>query len=149
MSGTYYFAIVSPNDTPTFEAEFNKEQSKFGSADKPDIKKDEYSHLHQFIAHAALDMLDDVMWTTPSMYLKSIDKFNEWSVSAFITASGMRFIMLHDLKTNEEGIRNFFQDVHDIYIKASMNTFFDRMEQIKMPSFNRKVQQLGKKHLVS
>ena len=148
MSGTYYFAIVSPNDTPTFEIEFSKDQGKAGG-DKSDAKKDEYSHLHQFIAHAALDMLDDVMWNTPNMYLKSIDKFNEWSVSAFVTASGMRFVMLHDLKSNEEGIRNFFQEVHELYIKASMNTFFDRMEQIKMPQFLRKVQYLGKKHLVS
>ncbi|KAG9139162.1 hypothetical protein Leryth_023653 [Lithospermum erythrorhizon] len=57
-------------------------------------KKEDAAHQHQFILHAALDIVQDLAWTTSAMFLKSIDRFNDLAVSVHVTAGHILFIVL-------------------------------------------------------
>tara|TARA_B110001452_G_scaffold184087_1_gene154741 strand:- start:641 stop:1048 length:408 start_codon:yes stop_codon:yes gene_type:complete len=134
MSGNYMFVMVAQGDTPVYEAEFLNTQ-----------RREDTSHLNQFIIHAALDMVDESVWSTQSMHLKSVDKFNDYFISAFVTAGHIKLMLLHDVR-NEDGIRNFFHDVHELYVKVLMNPFYDVNTPISSPLFDARVKVLGRKY---
>merc|ERR1712186_304037 len=103
--------IVGKDDSPIYEADLSSTGAR---EDSP--------HLDQFVIHAALDLVDELMWTTSSMFLRVVDKFNDFHVSAFCTAGRTRFMLLHKNR-NEEAIRAFFSELHGLYIKAVMSPF--------------------------
>jgi len=135
MSSTACFVIVSRDDSPIYESEV-------GTAPK----KDEAAHLHQFILHASLDIVQDVVWNTNNMFLKLVDKFNDLLVSVYVTAGHTRLMLLHDSR-NEDGIKNFFQEVHELYIKMLLNPLYLPGSRITSPFFDTRVRALARKYL--
>lgn len=140
---SYYFAIIGPKDTPIYTLEFgtyrqgNDGQSKFPA---------EMKELNPFVLHSALDIVEDVQWSTPTLYLKAVDNFYAYMISAFVTAGNIKFLLLHESR-NEEPIRQFFTDVYDLYVKALLSPFYFVNQPITSPVFDQKVRALAKKYL--
>mmetsp|Transcript_43908 Transcript_43908/g.113439 ORF Transcript_43908/g.113439 Transcript_43908/m.113439 type:complete len:147 (+) Transcript_43908:97-537(+) len=119
--------IVGKDDSPVYEADLSSAGSR---EDSP--------HLDQFVIHAALDLVDELVWTTSSPFLRVVDKFNDFHVSAYCTAGHYRFMLLHKNR-NEENIRGFFSELHDLFIKAVLSPFYTPNSRIESPVFNQKV----------
>ncbi|KAJ3931576.1 MAG: transport protein particle complex subunit [Lentinula lateritia] len=103
-------------------------------------------HVIQMIANASLDAVEDVMRKEGTMYLKSVDKFNEWTVSAFITPGNTKFVLLHEAK-NDEGIKSFFLDVWELYVKTMLNPFHSNQQMIRSSTFDSRVRASARKYL--
>uniref|UniRef100_A0A2P2K7I4 Trafficking protein particle complex subunit 2 isoform X2 n=1 Tax=Rhizophora mucronata TaxID=61149 RepID=A0A2P2K7I4_RHIMU len=135
MATTACFMIVSRDDIPIYEAEV-------GSA----AKREDAAQLHQFVLHAALDIVQDLAWTTSAMFLKGIDRFNDLVVSVYVTAGHTRFMLLHDSR-NEDGIKSFFQEVQELYIKILLNPLYLPGSRITSSHFDTKVRALARKYI--
>lgn len=79
-------------------------------------------------------------------YLKAVDKFNELLISAYVTPGRARLMMLHDVR-NDDGIKNFFHDVQELYVKILLNPFHSSTQAITSETFDARVKALGKKYL--
>ncbi|PAA61717.1 hypothetical protein BOX15_Mlig002882g1, partial [Macrostomum lignano] len=137
-SMSYYFVIVNPKDEAIYELEH--------SASRTGDRRDDHRHLNQLVANSALDIVDESLWSSSSMYLKTVDKFNDLFVSAFVTPSRLRLLILHDTK-NEDGIRHFFSEMFETYVKLALNPFYQPQSPIKSAAFDRKAQQFARKFL--
>lgn len=91
------FIMVGEGDSPIYEAEFlnvPRVRTMGLKWKSPDFicslacpQREDTSHLNQFIIHAALDMVDDSVWGTQSMYLKCVHKFNGNASHSLLTCA--------------------------------------------------------------
>ncbi|KAF5836816.1 component of TRAPP complex [Dunaliella salina] len=103
-------------------------------------------YLHQFVLHASLDAVDEVMWSSKDPHLKAVDRFNNLTVTAFVTPGNARFLLLHDGR-NDDSIRTFFTEVYEIYLRVILNPLHVATTRITNREFDRKVKLLAKKTL--
>eukprot|EP00793_Prasinoderma_coloniale_P006859 PRCOL_00001690-RA len=127
-------AVVSRAGLPVYTADF---------AAAP---RDEAAHLHEFVMHAALDAVQEQLWSTPACYLRVVDGFRDLLVSAYVTMGHSVLLLLHEGR-NEEGIRQFFVEVHEAYLRVMLNPLRKDDDMITNPAFDARVRAAAKKHL--
>uniref|UniRef100_A0A1I8F8P3 Trafficking protein particle complex subunit n=1 Tax=Macrostomum lignano TaxID=282301 RepID=A0A1I8F8P3_9PLAT len=80
-------------------------------------------HLNQLVANSALDIVDESLWSSTLLSRRA----------------GLRLLILHDTK-NEDGIRHFFSEMFETYVKLALNPFYQPQSPIKSAAFDRKAQ---------
>lgn len=80
------------------------------------------------------------------MYLKLVDKVNQQYVSTFLTAGNIKFLLLHAGKS-EDSIKNFFYEVHELYVQISMNPFYRYDTPIVSKEFDKRVRMVARRFL--
>ena len=140
MSSGFAAVTIVAQDDPLYEAEL----SAGGRGGRSGAEA--AAHLHQFVVHAALDMAEEAAWNTNSMYLKVVDTFNNLQISSWITASQVKFMLLHD-RGHEDKIRLFFQAVHELYLKTLLNPFYAPGAPITSRVFDARVRAAARRYL--
>ncbi|WAR61741.1 hypothetical protein PtB15_12B431 [Puccinia triticina] len=104
-------------------------------------------HVVQLVSHAALDTIDALIWSEKSMHLKQIDRFHEWSVSAWIPPGGMRFVLLHEIKNNDDGIKMFFLEAWESFVRHQLSPFYEINSRITSPQLDLRIKTSARKFL--
>ncbi|KAH9110062.1 hypothetical protein LEN26_001027 [Aphanomyces euteiches] len=107
-------------------------------------RKEDTAHVDEFVLNSSLDVVQEAMWTNNNMWMKVVDKFNEQFVSGFVTATNIKFLLLHESR-NEDAIKLFFQEVYDLYVKLLLNPFYTHDTPITSPDFDLRVRALAKR----
>ena len=92
-------------------------------------------------------MVDMLFPYSTTSYLKTVDAYGSWLVSAYVTPSNVRFLLFHDLK-GEDSIKSFFLDCFDAYTKTISNPFYEPWRKLSgVKNFDDAVRKAYKKHL--
>ena len=98
-------------------------------------------NAYPFVMHASLDMVDAERWTSGQMNLRRVDAFQGKNIYAYVTASNVVLLLMHD-DGNEENVSYFFREVHELYIKLMLNPFYTHGDAIQSKSFKQRVHKL-------
>ena len=80
------------------------------------------------------------------MFMRNIDKHQDLVVSCMVTPSNLKFLLLHEEKT-EDQIKMFFNEVYELTVKIVLSPFFDNKSLIEIPPFEEKVKKIANKYL--
>ena len=118
--------------------------SEFLSPYSPSQTPHQYT---SFLLHSSLDLLSVAHTTSSSSpYYKGLDKMGNLTVSAYVTPSSCKFLLLHPT-TMMVDPEKFFMDVLQLWVKTCLNTFGGKGEMIRSKGFDEGVRKAARKYL--
>jgi len=76
-----------------------------------------------------------------------VDKVILQIMSVFLTAGHVKLMLLHCGKSDDT-IRNFFTEIHELYVRLSMNPFYQFDSTIGSKDFDSRVKAAGRRYLL-
>ena len=98
---------------------------------------------YHFVLHASLDMVEESAWYENQLYLKTIDRYKDMVISAYVSSGRCIFLLMHHNKS-DEAVHNFFKEAHELYVKLLLNPFYEWGTQIKSEDFQERMRVLMK-----
>mmetsp|Transcript_17592 Transcript_17592/g.35749 ORF Transcript_17592/g.35749 Transcript_17592/m.35749 type:complete len:143 (+) Transcript_17592:145-573(+) len=130
------FMIVGMTE-PLYTAEFQRP----GTTTSPTTLQ--YNH---FLLHSSLDSVEALAWSTSAAYLRTVEKVNDRVVSAYLTPSHHKFLLLHGGRS-EESVKSFFLEVHELFVKQLCSPFQGMESPIESKAFDDRLRALGRRYL--
>ena len=122
-----FYVVGARNDSPIFMADYS-------STSKPDQR-----HLYDFVLHASLDAVDELLKTSTHAHLGRVDSFNDLIVSAWVCCNSVKLLLLHSGHVSDDALKPFFASVDAFIARTSANPMRALDAPISSPEFARLV----------
>ncbi|KAG7195576.1 TRAPP subunit [Scheffersomyces spartinae] len=155
---SYYFTIIGTLDRPLYELEFAsfKNPTAQGVPGKSQFSAS-VKEILPFIANSSLDVVEDAQWNSNQFHLGKIDAFFGLQVNGYITQGNIKFLLCYETPTNanlalhakqdDTTLKQFFNEVNDLYVKCLLNPFYSVNDAITSPDFDLRVKLIVRKYL--
>ena len=132
-----FFVIVGPGDALLYSREFPETRVKEEKATS--------LQLREFVMYAALDPAEESAWGTTKYPLGVIDKYESYYISAYVTPSLLKLMMMQD-DVPRDNVQPFFHEVHELVLRYILNPFTDLREKIESKAFDEAVVRIMENH---
>ena len=79
--------------------------------------------------------------------MKGVDRFNDLTVTAHVMSGiNVRFLLLNNLRGSDDAIKNFLTGAQELFLKVSLNPFFEPIQPITSKLFRARIQQLAQRY---
>ena len=114
------------------------------------VDDDDEVHVVELPEYRAITIIPCCSNLHPTVFktLQVVDTFNEYSVSAHVTAGRTKLLLLHDRHLrNEDGVRLFLAEVYDLYLRVMLNQLqMSSSKIVNETAFDARVRSFAKKH---
>lgn len=82
-------------------------------------------------------------------YLRAVERLGEGcQVSAQLTATGDRLLLLHDVARSDEPVRAFLADAQDAFVRCVLNPFYAPGDDLRScTALDARIRAAARKHL--